>query len=207
MTINLDWAKDPVVMAEKDVQPIHAACFVLLESAQPGRPSSAGADSFLAFHRAERLFRTEGAAYFSAFDLRFEKADHDRCRSAADSIAQTQVLLRQLLLAPQDNGLRTRCHDHLSQQMIPAIEAGLDVFRRLFLSMVLARQNTQAHHAQEVVRKLDEISKQIYFVSINASIQAVRAGDEGLGFAQVSKEIRNLAQSAQATTQHLSKLM
>jgi hypothetical protein len=203
----LDWAKDPIVMAEKDVQPIHAACLVLLASAKPGRTSSVDGDSFLAFHRAERLFRTEAAAYLSGFDLRFERADHERCKSAADGIAEAQVLLRQLSLTPEDSGLRARCYDHLSQRMTPAIEAGLDVFRRLFLGMVLARHDSQAKHAQEVVRKLDEISKQIYFVSINASIQAVRAGDEGLGFAQVSKEIRNLAQSTQATTQKLSKLM
>jgi hypothetical protein len=207
MSINLDWAKDPVVMAEKEVQPIHSACLDLLASAQPGRTGPVGGDVFLAFHRAERLFRTQGAAHFASLDLRFEKTDTERCRSAADSIAEAQALLRQLLLNPADDGLRSRCYAHLSQKMVPAIEAGLDVFRRLFLGMVLARQNSQAHHAQEVVRKLDEISKQIYFVSINASIQAVRAGDEGLGFAQVSKEIRNLAQSAQATTQNLSKLM
>ncbi len=63
----------------------------------------------------------------------------------------------------------------------------------------LSDQTTQIG---EIINSVKEISEQSKLLSVNASIEAARAGQEGRGFSVVAGEIRNLAeQSNEATTQ------
>lgn len=59
----------------------------------------------------------------------------------------------------------------------------------------------QTQYLNQFMHDLDEISSEINLLSLNASIEAARAGDAGRGFSVVAEEIRNLsAQTVQNDT-------
>ncbi len=62
--------------------------------------------------------------------------------------------------------------------------------------------SAQGQAIGEIIATVDDLAAQSKLLALNASIEAVKAGDEGKGFAIVAQEVRSLAeQSKQATTQ------
>ncbi|MBN1895965.1 methyl-accepting chemotaxis protein [bacterium] len=68
-----------------------------------------------------------------------------------------------------------------------------DRIQSLFADMEQFEARTQA--VLEALRGIDEISKQTSMLAVNASIEAVKAGEFGKGFMVVSDEIRRLSQN------------
>ncbi len=60
---------------------------------------------------------------------------------------------------------------------------------------------------EDIIKAVEDIVSESEVLAINASIQAARAGDKGLGFAVVAREMRALARQSSAATANISNIL
>lgn len=69
------------------------------------------------------------------------------------------------------------------------------------------RLGMESKTISNIVNSIDEIANQTNLLSLNASIEAARAGDAGRGFSVVADEIRKLAEQSRASAAEISKIV
>ena len=89
------------------------------------------------------------------------------------------------------------------QNAVADTVTGMETIRRqvedIAQSILALSERTQ--QIGEIINAVEDIADQSRLLALNANIEAARAGDEGLGFAVVAREMRHLAgQSREATT-------
>lgn len=72
---------------------------------------------------------------------------------------------------------------------------------------VIMELNEQNKHIRDIVNAINEISAQTNLLALNAAIEAAHAGEHGQGFAVVSNEIRQLAETTKQSTQQISHIL
>ncbi len=71
----------------------------------------------------------------------------------------------------------------------------------------MADLQQKAHQIDKISTTIEEITAQINILSLNASIEASRAGEQGKGFSAVAGEIRRLAEDTRGFTDNIGLLI
>jgi methyl-accepting chemotaxis protein len=91
--------------------------------------------------------------------------------------------------------------EHLNQQTKTTIEITTDIINKI---EKLAEKSSSIN---SIVNVINEIADQTNLLSLNASIEAARAGNYGKGFLVVANEIRKLAEQCQNSVNDIKKII
>lgn len=115
----------------------------------------------------------------------------------AASIQETSSTLEESSSMLHQTTQNTKEADVLAKQAKEFADKG-DVEMKTMLDSMEELKRSSAE-ISKIIKVIDEIAFQTNILSLNAAVEAARAGDAGKGFAVVAEEVRNLAQrSAQA---------
>lgn len=115
----------------------------------------------------------------------------------AASMQETSLTLEESASMLHQTTQNTKEADSLARQAKEVANQGDSDMRIMLESMEELKKSSA--EISKIIRVIDEIAFQTNILSLNAAVEAARAGDAGKGFAVVAEEVRNLAQrSAQA---------
>ena len=204
MAAPLEWSTDPVVLLEKDIQPVLSAAPEWLLSLR--HPSADVSGKSELFETAIEALRTGSVEKLGRADVVMPPEDIALCAKAAAATQRVKDRLEDSKAA-STQVFEADTLDLIQTQMRPLVDEAIDVIRRNFIGTVLARQVQQANNTTTAVQKLFEVSRSIFFISVNASVEAARLGEKGAGFAFISGEMRALSKDAQSSTEKLMKIV
>jgi methyl-accepting chemotaxis protein len=85
---------------------------------------------------------------------------------------------------------------------IGAVNAKVDVIARTILAL-----NDWAQHIGQITGAVNGIARQLRLLSLNAAIEASKAGEAGQGFAVVAGEVKQLAERSQEATEQVQHIL
>ncbi|MCP4348227.1 MAG: hypothetical protein GY795_22290 [Desulfobacterales bacterium] len=109
----------------------------------------------------------------------------------ADSVDQTALSLNDMAVMSMQNAKSAEHTNDIMMYVRQILENSDSVVKELTGSMEDISKASE--DASKIIKSIDEIAFQTNLLSLNASIEAARVGEDGAGFAVVADEVRNLS--------------
>ncbi len=135
--------------------------------------------------------------------------DLDRTGSLAHKVVEAaQQMTAKVNLTRQGAAHRREAANHV-QEGLSGVARGMAAIRQAVDASAGTLRDLNQHTSQigEIVRVIRTIADQTNMLSLNAAIEASRAGAAGRGFAVVADEVRKLADRSRAATRQIEELV
>ncbi|QQE66052.1 hypothetical protein GFS31_27480 [Leptolyngbya sp. BL0902] len=146
--------------------------------------------------------------------------EHERIATQqASAVQETTATMDQLNAFASNSAHQAEAVSYRSQESLQLSEQGAQSVQHTLVSMASLQHNVDGlaqhiQHLSEQVQQIGAISalvrdlaNQTNMLSLNAAVEAVRAGDHGKGFAVVAGEIRKLADQSKQSSENISQLV
>ncbi|PZO66518.1 MAG: hypothetical protein DI498_06265 [Paracoccus denitrificans] len=148
---------------------------------------------------AENMNREAGEIADGANDLA------RRGESQAAELEQTSAAVEQISVNIATTSQSARDADSAARNAQAVVLGGVDVVAQAISAIERIDEHTK--QMGEFTRVIEGFAFQTNLLSINAAVEAARAGDVGRGFAVVANEVRNLAQQSANASQNIAELI
>ena len=128
-----------------------------------------------------------------------------RTTEQASSLEETAATMEEMNATVNRNAQNMQEADQLAKKARDQAEKGSSVVAEAIEAM--GDINQASRKIMDIIGVIDEIAFQTNLLSLNAAVEAARAGDQGRGFAVVATEVGNLAQRSASAAKEIKDLI
>jgi methyl-accepting chemotaxis protein len=123
----------------------------------------------------------------------------------AASIEETSATMEETVSMIKRTAENTHQANSISKEASDAASAGSIKMHDMIAAIEELKKSS--NEISKIIKVIDQIALQTNMLALNAAVEAARAGEEGLGFAVVATEVRDLAQKSAEAAKNTANII